>query len=115
MSQETGFEEPQLKLLRARIHSRHKNSVKYNLQIKYDSLISGAGGIKGWVCRCKVGLRTVGCCAHIASVIWYLGCWKSTEKFKAPASYLPDIFHDPVILESEDEDEDEDECKHEDD
>ena len=26
----------------------------------------------GWYCTCKAGMRTVGCCAHIAAVIWYL-------------------------------------------
>lgn len=29
--------------------------------------------IPGWYCECKVGPRTVGCCAHVASVLWYLG------------------------------------------
>ncbi|XP_052680283.1 uncharacterized protein LOC128161076 [Crassostrea angulata] len=29
--------------------------------------------ISGWYCTCKVGARVVGCCAHIASALWYLG------------------------------------------
>lgn len=29
-------------------------------------------GVSGWYCQCKVGARVVGCCAHIASVMWYL-------------------------------------------
>lgn len=29
--------------------------------------------ISGWYCDCKVGAKTVGCCAHVASVLWYLG------------------------------------------
>lgn len=27
----------------------------------------------GWYCQCKAGQRTVGCCAHVATVVWYLG------------------------------------------
>ena len=29
--------------------------------------------ITGWYCQCKVGARTIGCCAHVAAVLWYLG------------------------------------------
>ena len=29
--------------------------------------------ITGWFCTCKCGARTVGCCAHICSVVWFLG------------------------------------------
>lgn len=29
--------------------------------------------ISGWFCGCKVGARTVWCCAHDAIVLWYLG------------------------------------------
>ncbi|VDI18451.1 Hypothetical predicted protein [Mytilus galloprovincialis] len=31
------------------------------------------GDIEGWYCTCKSGARVVGCCAHVASVLWYLG------------------------------------------
>ncbi|GFW49831.1 jerky-like protein [Trichonephila clavipes] len=27
-------------------------------------------------CQDKVGARLVGCCAHLASVLWYLGYWR---------------------------------------
>ena len=29
--------------------------------------------ITGWYCQCKVGDRTIDCCAHVAAVLWYLG------------------------------------------
>ena len=28
--------------------------------------------IPAWMCSCPCGLRTIGCCAHVASLIWYL-------------------------------------------
>ena len=30
--------------------------------------------VLGWRCTCKVGLRTVGCCSHVAAVLIQLGC-----------------------------------------
>ena len=28
--------------------------------------------VTGWYCQCPIGTRIVGCCSHIASVIWFL-------------------------------------------
>lgn len=54
-------------LIRAQIQSRHKNSILYDVWVQYDQK-----EILGWYCRCPNGCRVVGCCSHIASVIWYL-------------------------------------------
>ena len=53
-------------LIRARLQSRHVAATKYFVWIKYtkDELI-------GWYCQCKAGRRLVGCCAHVATLIWY--------------------------------------------
>eukprot|EP00732_Lithocolla_globosa_P002581 Lithocolla_globosa_v1_NODE_1737_length_2368_cov_6.677182.p1 type:complete len:254 gc:universal NODE_1737_length_2368_cov_6.677182:1067-306(-) len=56
-------------LLRFKMQSRHKNSAKYFLWVSYTS-----DKVTGWYCQCGAGRRTVGCCAHIAAVIWYLSC-----------------------------------------
>lgn len=29
--------------------------------------------VTAWYCVCKTGARVVGVCAHVASVLWYLG------------------------------------------
>ncbi|VDI64698.1 Hypothetical predicted protein [Mytilus galloprovincialis] len=55
-------------LIRCKIQSRHTNSAVHTLWIEYNS-----DTVTGWYCTCKAGARTVGCCAHIASVIWFLG------------------------------------------
>ena len=55
-------------LLRAHIQSRHVTSKKYFVYVQYDD-----SGIQEWYCQCRTGARTVGMCAHIASLIWYLG------------------------------------------
>lgn len=40
----------------------------YLLWIKYD-----ANAVTAWYCKCKSGARVVGVCAHIASILCYLG------------------------------------------
>ena len=54
-------------LLRVWIQSRHRNAVKYDLYIQYNTKT-----VTGWYCKCPNGARVVGCCAHIASVMYYL-------------------------------------------
>lgn len=49
----------------------------HKLWLEYDS---SEGTIVGWYCLCKSGARTVGCCAHVASVLWYLGFYRHGEK-----------------------------------
>ena len=61
-------------LLQATIQSRHTGSKLYSLWIQYDECATSMEDqIQEWYCECKVGARTVGCCAHIATVLWYLG------------------------------------------
>ena len=57
-------------VLKAQIRSRHTSSKTYNLWIEHNISLNP---ITGWFCTCKSGARVVGCCAHIASVLWYLG------------------------------------------
>ncbi|CAF1504733.1 unnamed protein product, partial [Rotaria sordida] len=56
-------------VLRCRIQSRHSKATRYYAWIQY-SLTSNR--IVAWYCQCRSGARTLGCCGHIASVIWYL-------------------------------------------
>lgn len=58
-------------LLRARIQSRHSNSKKIT-HITYDKTATNHTATKNTICTCNSGKRTVGTCAHAASVIYYL-------------------------------------------
>ena len=100
-------------LIRVRIYSRFTNSTKYFLWISYvDSSYDAAGDpdkenpILGWYCKCKTGARTLGCCAHVASVLWYLGFARHQEKIKYPSTQLLGVFKDagdrelPIIHET---------------
>lgn len=63
------------------------------------------------MCRCKNGLRTLGCCAHIASVLFYFGYGRHQETIRTPAAFLNNLFPhaEPVLLESSDEEQNESE------
>ena len=56
--------------------------------------------LKGWYCECKNGARTLGCCCHIASVIYFLALGRySIDHFKWSANNLTSIF--PFDFEDE--------------
>ena len=56
-------------LVRARcIQSRHSQQTKYTAWVQFNSTT-----ITGTYCTCGAGARTIGMCAHAASVVWYLG------------------------------------------
>ena len=63
------LEESDDDILRCTIRSQHSNVVKYKVRIQY-ALIEDP--IRTWYCQCKAVARTTGCCAHAASIIWYL-------------------------------------------
>lgn len=81
-------------LLRARIQSRHQNKTKYFMYVLVDLVTNGIEGIKAYYCQCKNGERTVGCCAHVMTIIWYLAFARYEETLKHPAAYLDRIFDD---------------------
>ncbi|CAF1555268.1 unnamed protein product, partial [Adineta ricciae] len=56
-------------IVRVNIQSRHSNSKLYKSWIQYSFT---ADPIEAWYCKCTAGARNLGCCSHVASVIWYL-------------------------------------------
>ena len=68
-------------VLKSQILIRHTSSKIYNLWIEYST---GLSPITGWFCTCKSGARVVGCCAYIASVLWYLGFERHQPATKGP-------------------------------
>ena len=76
-------------LIRCRLHSRHSNVTRYFICIEFNK-DDDDEPIKDHYCQCKDGKRTVGCCGHVATVLWYLGYARHmgwipptrTDKFK---------------------------------
>jgi hypothetical protein len=99
------LKDEELNIIRAKLLSRHSSIIKYNIYIQYDSSKTGTDAIIGWMCRCKNGLRTLGCCAHVASVIYYFSYGRYLENIKSPASFLTGLFPHapPITLETSDD------------
>ena len=58
----------------------YSNSIKYRVYCKYKSNIENLESIESWYCTRKTGLRTVGCCSHVASIIYYIAHGMSLPK-----------------------------------
>lgn len=63
-------------LIRVKFQSRHSNCIRHKLKIKY---LPEHSTISRWNCTCKSGSPVVGTCAHVASVLWYLGYQRHTD------------------------------------
>lgn len=88
-------------LIRGRIKSRHVSSRTYYtyLTIDRNANTNTLQAISGYYCTCLVGNRTVGCCAHVMTLTWYLS-WGRHNDIDAPASFLDDIFEVYTTQES---------------
>ncbi len=79
-------------ILCAKIQSRHISAKKYLLWIRHDDI-----SIKSWFCKCKVGTRVVGMCAHITSVIWFLGLARHEESGVCGVVLLRMLLHSQLM------------------
>lgn len=95
-------------ILKTEVRSRHINSKTYKCFIHYTPDDTGIDAIKGYCCDCANGLRTVGCCSHVAAIIYYLAHGRFLSKIIRPAEKLTYLFQIdniiPVINEDSDED-----------
>ena len=96
-------------IVRFNVRSRHINAKTYKCYIEYEANSIGPSGIKRYCCECANGRRTLGCCSHVAAIIYYLSYARYLSKILKPAEILSKIFISeqvvPVINEdSDDED-----------
>ena len=84
-------------LIRGRKQSRDRSSARYFIYILIDKLIladeekDGVDGVSGYCCSCPNGLRTVGCCANVATVLWFLGFGRHHSEIPIPAAFLNNV------------------------
>lgn len=79
--------------IRVRVFSRFRNATKHQIFIAYnirdaDNIDDEREAIFGYYCTCKSGARTVGTCAHVTSVLWYLGYARHQPNVRYPSSSL---------------------------
>lgn len=92
--------ENEMSLFRGKIQSRYRSRKTYYTYILLNmEQNSWEHRIHGYYCNCIIGKRTVGCCAHIMTIVWYMGWARYQEDISAPASFLD------YILVREDENE----------
>ena len=92
-------------IIHVKIQSRHISSKSYKVYVKYNPSEEGRNSIQSWMCHCKFGLRTLGCCVHIAAVISYLGNLRYDSKEFHPAKKPNDLFSAGQVCINEDSDE----------
>ncbi len=78
-------------LIRGKIQSRHWSSTQYFVYILIDRAEQGVEAVSSYTCSCVQGLRTVGCCAHISTVLWFLGYARHLPEIPIPAEFLNEI------------------------
>ncbi|KAJ8671549.1 hypothetical protein QAD02_002808 [Eretmocerus hayati] len=81
-------------LIRARIWSRFSNNTRHQLWIAFGRDDEDAEIEFNYYCTCKSGARTLGTCAHIASVLWFLGFARHEENVKDPDVAMLEHIHD---------------------
>ncbi|CAF1224912.1 unnamed protein product [Rotaria sordida] len=97
-------------LLLASIQSKNSNRKQYYAIIQYDSTT-----VKEWCCQCPNGNRTIGCCSHICSIIWYLGLARhnKTPSRQFSNNYMNFLKDATLMLSSDDEETDDDDVVYE--
>lgn len=95
-------------IIRFDVKSRHISAKTYKCYVKYNTESVGIEAIEGYCCNCANGLRTICCCSHIASLIYYLSYGRYLSRIVKPAEMLSHIFDVdnicPVIYEDSDDD-----------
>ena len=95
-----------LYLLKIRIKSRHQSSKFYLVFIRYDPSKEAVEAITGWFCQFPNGLRTLGCCVHVASIVYYLCNGRFQSRLLRPADKLSKLFSlAPIVFNDESDDE----------
>ncbi|KAJ8688486.1 hypothetical protein QAD02_024281 [Eretmocerus hayati] len=78
-------------LLRVRIWSRYSNATRHQLWIAYGY---DDEDILAYYCTCRAGARTLGTCAHVASVLWFLGHARHQNAVKYPSVAMIEHIND---------------------
>jgi hypothetical protein len=71
-------------VVRARIHSRFSGSSEHQVWVSFNPDLTGIDAVTGYFCKCKQGSRTVGCCAHICCILWFLSHARHFEDQEEP-------------------------------
>ncbi|KAI4482004.1 hypothetical protein M0804_009023 [Polistes exclamans] len=102
------FVKDQTNVLKAQVQSRHIGRKAYRCFIEYKPDTIGWSGISRYCFECANGLRTIGCCSHVAAIIFYLARARYLARIPRPAEILNSLFNKDNITTVIDEDSEED-------
>ena len=68
-------------LVRVRFQSRHSNEKYHIAAVQFD--VMKENPICDYYCTCTSGAREVGCCVHVAAILWHLGVQRAKIDQKA--------------------------------
>lgn len=80
-----------LKLVLINMKSRYVSAKVHATYVLFDLNKAGVNSIIGYTCSCLTGLRTIGCCSHTLTLIYYL-CNKDVDKVKLPSACMDNFF-----------------------
>lgn len=80
-------------LLMLNIKSRFVSARQHRTFVLYDVNGHGPSAILGYYCSCKNGLRTIGCCSHTMTVIYYCGFAQYNGGVREPSIHLRNTFN----------------------
>lgn len=60
-------------LVKAYMKSRYRSGKHHHIFVLADKSKQGGDSIIEYYCTCESGARTVGCCSHVMTIVWYLG------------------------------------------
>lgn len=95
-------------LIFVKMMSRFRSRKKYRSFILADLNKSGPSAIISHYCECKHGLRTVGCCSHVATTLFYLCFARHHGGVAAVSPHLDRFFEQQHEREPESETDDSD-------
>ena len=72
-------------IIKAEVKSKHKTMKSVVLTIDYISDGTDYNSIQRYCCDCPNGDRTMGCCSHVAAIIYYLSYGRYLSKTLRPA------------------------------
>lgn len=78
-------------ILLIQFNSRYRSRKYYNGFVLIDRNGKGEYVVLGYYCDCYVGLRTVDCCSHVMTIIWFV-LYKKNRNVPKPAQFLNDFF-----------------------
>lgn len=86
-------------LVYVKLRSRFQSSKHHNTYVLFNLDATGKDVLVAYCCSCKNGLRTIGCCSHTMTVVWYL-YYIDHNNLKLPSSNLNNI----LVLDESEED-----------